>query len=262
MRKHRVNRYGGGTVAIVTILCVLVFVGGAFLLFHIFKPQFSATATEEPSVSSRALVQERVITFGGALSPVESNREEFEQLRDPLLVLVNAAHEMPQGADSDVIERHGIMLDGRAMSAYEEMYEAATQAEIELWVASGYRSAAVQKELYEQEVADYVQAGMTLGQATDAAHRAVQKAGYSEHNTGLAVDFNTVSDDFQYTETYAWLIEHAQEFGFVLRFPEGKEEITGIMYEPWHFRYVGVVHAQNMKLLDMTLEEYVEYLRS
>ena len=102
----------------------------------------------------------------------------------------------------------------------------------------------------------------TENEAVEAADRAVQKPGYSEHNTGLAMDFNTVNDSFKNTNTYAWLMEHAEDYGFVLRYPEDKEDITGIMYEPWHFRYVGVEHAKKMNELHMCLEEYIEYVRS
>ena len=103
---------------------------------------------------------------------------------------------------------------------------------------------------------------MTENEAVEVADRAVQKPGYSEHNTGLAMDFNTVNDSFKNTNTYAWLMEHAEDYGFVLRYPEDKEDITGIMYEPWHFRYVGVEHAKKMNELHMCLEEYIEYVRS
>ena len=74
-------------------------------------------------------------------------------------------------------------------------------------------------------------------------------------------DLNGVLEDFQHDEAYLWLQEHAEEYGFVLRYPEGKSDITKIIYEPWHFRYVGPEHAKEMNRLGMCLEEYVEYLK-
>ena len=99
-------------------------------------------------------------------------------------------------------------------------------------------------------------------EAEKAAELLVQRPGYSEHATGLALDFNGVSSDFEHDEAYLWLNEHAAEYGFVLRYPTDKVNLTGIDYEPWHFRYVGVEHAKKMNELHMCLEEYIEYVRS
>ena len=167
---------------------------------------------------------------------------------------------MPEGTDSGVVEQYGIMLDSRALEAYGKLYQAAVQDGVTLWIASGYRSPELQAQLYRQEIDTNMAGGMTENEAVQAAGRAVQQPGFSEHNTGLAMDFNTVTDSFQNTDAYAWLMEHAQEYGFVLRYPKDKEHITGIMYEPWHFRYVGTEHAKKMNELDMCLEEYVEYI--
>lgn len=88
----------------------------------------------------------------------------------------------------------------------------------------------------------------------------INKPGASDHNLGLAVDFNNVDNNFKQTKGYKWLIKNAESYGFVLRYPEEKVRITGISYEPWHWRYVGKEHAKKMNELNMCLEEYVEYL--
>ena len=95
--------------------------------------------------------------------------------------------------------------------------------------------------------------------AEEVAEQSVARAGHSEHETGLAIDLNGVLETFADTEAYRWLQRHAYEYGFVLRYPEGKEEITGIRFEPWHFRYVGKEHARKMRLLNLCLEEYISY---
>ena len=104
--------------------------------------------------------------------------------------------------------------------------------------------------------------GMTREEAEENALLTIQKPGHSEHHTGLAVDFNNVARDFENTDAYAWLMENAEKYGFVERYPEDKEEITGIDYECWHFRYVGRDNAAAMNELGMCLEEYVLYLKN
>ena len=101
---------------------------------------------------------------------------------------------------------------------------------------------------------------MTEEQAESEAEIAVARPGYSEHNTGLAIDFNGVSADFENTKEFQWLQEHGAEYGFIPRYPKGKEGITHIMYEPWHYRYVGVEAAKEIKESGMCLEEYIEKL--
>ena len=123
------------------------------------------------------------------------------------------------------------------------MYQAASQDGITLWISSGYRSPTLQAQLYQQEIDNNLAKGMTENEAVEAADRAVQKPGYSEHNTGLAMDFNTVNDSFkiQIPMLGLWSMRRITVLYCVI---EDKEDITGIMYEPWHFRYVGVEHAK------------------
>lgn len=254
MTDYRTRGKKNLSITVIIIILFAAMAAGIFLFFTLYDwggSNFAQQLTEPAGV-----VQETsTITETVSTAPIE-----FQQLDDPLLVLVNAEHKMPTGTDSRLIEQFGITLDERAMNAYGQMYAAASNY-ITLWVSSAYRDAAFQDRLYQQEIDDNLKKGMTENQAVEAAGRAVQKSGYSEHNTGLALDFNGAADSFQNTNTYAWLMQNAADYGFILRYPEDKQEITGIMYEPWHFRYVGVEHAQNMKRLNMCLEEYVEYVR-
>lgn len=137
-----------------------------------------------------------------------------------------------------------------AAEAFWQMADAARTEGIILRNISGFRSYAVQAGLY----ANY--------SARDGAAQAdtySSRAGYSEHQAGLATDINSVDTDFQYTKEFAWLAEHAADYGFILRYPEGLEEITGFSYEPWHYRYVGVEAAQQIKAEDVTFDEYYAY---
>ena len=108
-------------------------------------------------------------------------------------------------------------------------------------VTSGYRDYQRQKEIFEESEPGYA-----------------QPPGASEHQTGLCFDVTTETNDgFESTEQYAWLRAHAHEYGFIQRYPANKAHITGISYEPWHYRYVGVKAATQIREQDITLEEYV-----
>lgn len=130
-------------------------------------------------------------------------------------------------------------------------------------VTSGYRSYDKQEYLYNV----YTEREMGTGLSREAAQKVVDtysaRPGTSEHQTGLCVDMHNLGSAdiaFAKKEAYTWLIENCYKFGFVLRFPEGKEDITGYSFEPWHYRFVGRYHASEMHRLDMCLEEYIEHL--
>lgn len=141
-----------------------------------------------------------------------------------------------------------------------DMVDAAYQADIVLWVASGYRSEQEQETLLKEEIQRHQREGLNGGAAREKALETMALPGFSEHHSGLAVDFNTVDAAFKGTAAYRWLQEHGAEYGFVQRYQKEKEDITGIAEECWHFRYVGTEHANRMKELNMCLEEYVAYL--
>ncbi len=177
------------------------------------------------------------------------------------LVLVNSESKMPDSFQPQITEAFGVEMDERIVDPYTALYTQALDDGISLWISSAYRSPEKQKELFEREIDQNLRQGLSEPEAEQKAETAVQRPYYSEHNTGLAIDFNGVTDDFKHDDAYEWLLDHAEEYGFVLRYPEGKEDITGIMYEPWHFRYVGPENAIRMNELDLCLEEYIEYLK-
>ncbi len=119
-----------------------------------------------------------------------------------------------------------------------------------LTIYGSYRTREFQQELYDA----------SLGEDEPSAR--VAKPGYSEHESGYAIDFSTIPDyDFDGTGEYSWFAENCWKYGYILRYPEGKEDITEIQYEPWHFRYVGVPHAYYMWKNSLTMEEYMELLK-
>ena len=156
----------------------------------------------------------------------------------------------------------GIMFDKRAIKYLRNMISAMYKEEItKIWVASAYRSYDKQEELFNNKVEYYKQQGKKQEEAEKLAQTVVQRPEMSEHNLALAADFNTVSNDFEETKAFRWLQKNAEDYGFILRYPKDKQEITGITYESWHWRYVGKEHAEVMNEKGYCLEEYIEYLR-
>ncbi|MBQ8696836.1 MAG: M15 family metallopeptidase, partial [Clostridia bacterium] len=129
-----------------------------------------------------------------------------------------------------------------------------------LSVMSAYRSYSEQSYLHEQRKAQYASYGDKAG---EMAAKIVQYPGASEHQSGLCCDMHNIPSadvSFEYQDAAKWLEENCYKFGYILRYPKDKTEITKVSYEPWHFRYVGRYHASKMHELDMCLEEYWEYL--
>lgn len=175
------------------------------------------------------------------------------------LLLINGQHQLqPEGIVSDLVtvdrERAAasgftlsndeLQLSGEMLAAFEEMIAAAKRDDIDQFlITSGYRSLEHQAQLYIQEGSDYA-----------------LPAGYSEHNSGLALDISSTMSKMEFAPEGKWLQQHGADYGFILRYPEHKQGITGIAYEPWHFRYVGLPHSLIMQDRDLVLEEYIKYL--
>ncbi|MDO4283683.1 MAG: M15 family metallopeptidase [Clostridia bacterium] len=142
-------------------------------------------------------------------------------------------------------------LETNAYQAFEKMVKSAEQVNINLKICSSYRSYEYQSLLYQK----YVHKD---GEKIASTYSA--KPGYSEHQTGLAIDFIEQSEDeiFDITQSHYWLDQNAHKYGFIMRYPKGKESITGYKYEPWHYRYVGELAANDIKNRKITLEEYLE----
>ena len=161
---------------------------------------------------------------------------------------------------SYMVSDRNVKLLPSAMSALNEMlgdFFAAT-GNNGVMARSGYRTVEYQQELYEDDLASSGANSSTL----------VAMPGYSEHHTGLVVDFTTYNSqtdsyrEFDGTGDFAWIMENCHRYGFINRYPEGKEKLTLIDNEPWHFRYVGIPHASIMKDYDFCLEEYIDFIKN
>lgn len=176
------------------------------------------------------------------------------------LMLVNYSHKMPDGYQPQLTNAFGLQMDARIVAPFQKMKTAAQKDGVSLWISSAYRSGERQEQLFEQEIKNYQKSYPSKEEATAFAEKSVARPGYSEHNTGLAVDLNGVREDFDRDPAFRWLEQNAQDYGFILRYPKEKQEITRIKYEPWHYRYVGAENAKKMKEKGFCLEEYLNYL--
>lgn len=179
------------------------------------------------------------------------------------LICVNRTRCVDASAESKIslsyVAGSSELMDSRAAVAYEKMYDAAKNEGIYLTPCSGYRSYSTQKRLYYEFVNDYLNDGYSQKQAHDLASKRRNPAGSSEHNLGICMDIICAasSANFQNTKEYAWLETNAHNYGFILRYPEDKVNITGVKFEPWHWRYVGVENAISIKNSGLCLEEYL-----
>ena len=181
----------------------------------------------------------------------------------PELILVNRWNAIP-----DDYTVHGIAA-GNNQTVDQLCYDALMnmlgdcQAEgLEPLVCSGYRDLALQTQLYENKIARLVSAGFSRGDAESRAGTEVAYPGTSEHHTGLAVDlvdmnYQRLDEAQEQTAVQQWLMKNSWKYGFILRYPNGKSDITGIIYEPWHYRYVGLDAAEAIYEQGICLEEYL-----
>lgn len=196
-------------------------------------------------------------------TPAPTIDADYEQLADPMLVLVNAVVPLPEDYEVNTVIFDGVEVSEDCYDALSQMVTTARAEGINIWISSGFRSVESQEIILENSIQSRMSAyGMTREEAEADALRTVQPPSHSEHHTGLAVDFNDVENDFEGTAAYAWLEKNAADYGYVQRYPKDKVKFTGIDFESWHYRYVGVEHAREMKKLGMCLEEYCLYLKS
>jgi D-alanyl-D-alanine carboxypeptidase len=131
---------------------------------------------------------------------------------------------------------------------------------IDIGIISAWRSYNTQKILFDDKVKRLMSSGYSKEAAEKEAATCIALPGSSEHHTGLAVDFNVTSQSFENSKTFKWLKENAENYGFIMRYPSDKMDITGgIIYEPWHWRFVGINIAKEMNSLGMCYEEYCQY---
>ena len=192
---------------------------------------------------------------------------------DGLPMLVNRTHLLPEDytpvdlvdmstyCDSGIvtIKYSGTQAERVAVDALMVMLAAAHEDGITVWqVSSAYRTVSYQQQLFDNQKQEFLDQGFSESRAISATRQTVADPGTSEHHLGTSFDITVPGMSFKGTKQANWLAEHCWEYGFILRYTEEKEKITGFLAEPWHFRYVGVEHSIPMRDSGYCLEEYLE----
>ncbi len=248
MKKRKRRKVTKRFIAFIVIVAILIIVGISKAVKSI-KTRKTSAEVQPPETSQTQK------------DNIEKSKKEIKDWR---LKLANYDNILPEDFEIELsnIDKDR-QFDSRAIKYLKTMLDDMRKDGItNIWVQSAYRSVKSQKKLYENSIKKYLDQGKSKKEAEELTLKYINKPGASDHNLGLAVDFNNVDQDFEKMKGFEWLTENAEKYGFILRYPKDKENITKINYEPWHWRYVGQEHAQNMNKLNMCLEEYVEYLQN
>ena len=212
------------------------------------QAQTSPAPSDAPAVSPSAAPEP-------TLPPIE---DAPWQLR-----LANQSHPLPEdwSVETSTLS-NGLKVDARIYDDLTQMLADCAKAGYSALVCSAYRTIKKQTELFERKIKSFMSDGLSHDEAYTAASAIVAIPGTSEHNLGLAVDicaseYQLLNEAQADTPAQKWLMEHCWEYGFILRYPKGKQDITGIIYEPWHYRYVGRDLAQEITESGLCLEEYL-----
>lgn len=298
--QHGRKRPDGGKVIpviIIILLLIIVIIAAIFLAKALFSDDSSANVVSSEastslsstsSGSTGAVVSEATssettgatssessvssgTSSSGEIDSRYSVGESDEPWNEWYLKIVSTAVPLDEGFDpplSTITQSYAayssMKFDSRAIDALEDMIAAAAEDGVTLTVISSYRTIERQQELFDDKVRRVMLENPSLSreEAENLAATEVTRPGTGEHHTGLAVDFNLAETEFEGTVQDVWLKNNAERFGFVNRYPKNKQDITGIIPEAWHYRFVGAEHAKRMNELNLCLEEYVDYLKA
>ena len=285
-------------IIIASVLLLVVLVIGICLLKEPkpeeYKPvDATLPSTTESTTTTTTTTTTNTTTTTTTTKPSNKSFYQYAKYRAPnakpadinkhgrILALVNNYNELPedfewnlvywsngQAVDKSILNKSDfdiLAIDKLAYQPLKDMFAAAEKAGVPLDFYSGYRSIVRQNRNFVRSVENNMNSGLTLEQAKAKTNKSRAYPGTSEHNLGLAIDIlvkgnRDLSENFEKTAQFKWLSENAENYGFILRYPKDKTNITEIIYEPWHYRYVGIEHAKKMNQLGLCLEEYIEYL--
>ena len=186
-----------------------------------------------------------------------------EKEKTKLLTLVDREHPVEDDYNVEfTLLGEGQMVDSRCVDDLEAMLEACRRAGGRPVVTESFRTWGAQERAYEESLAELTETGLSREQAEQRLERMTEQPGFSEHQLGLAVDLEEQDSELTKeqqadTATLRWLRENSWRYGFILRYPDNKSEVTGKAFRPWHYRYVGREAAEQIHELDLSLEEYI-----
>ena len=247
-KKRRLKR------KIILVFAILILIGagvGIYCVLNTKKMIFDFSFLNQPARDAKEKIEEEENKQKEKEEQKKKEEEEAaldngygKEIPGPTyikgILIVNKTYSLPDGFATG--------NDPTALAALRELQKGASNAGYSIPLLSGFRSHQKQIELYNRYVAR---------DGKDAADTYSARPGHSEHETGLTFDIGAVDDNYGETAPGKWLANHAHEYGFIIRYPEGKEDITKYQYEPWHVRYVGKEHAKKIYENQLTLEEYL-----
>lgn len=225
------------------------------------------TASETMPQTTEATSSTPIMVGGDSMETTVTTKESMAIDNEWALFLINQKNTLPENYSITTEKVYAqYVMDSRCALYMKNMIADAKKNGVNLSVISSYRTIEYQKNLLDKEVQAFKNQGLSDDEAYVKATEGVAVPGQSEHNAGLAADIleegnYTLSEGFEKTPEFKWLSEHANEYGFILRYPKGKQDVTGIYYEPWHYRFVGIYHATKIKESGLCLEEYMESLK-
>lgn len=260
-RKARNTRIAGTVIGIAA--CALItFAGVRFInarMDNASAQQYQAVLPTQLPQGTLAPVHTDYINATPAPTAAALSADELNAGDGWMQLLVNSSNAIPDGyAPMELTElSNGQSVDKRIYPSLQSMFDDARAQGVYPVVSSGYRTAKQQQSEMDDKIQGYIDDGKSEDEARALAATYVAQVGYSEHEAGLAIDIVAKANKSDDDTVWAWMKEHCAEYGFILRYPEGKEGVTGMSYEPWHFRYVGVEAAQKIMGAGITLEEYL-----
>lgn len=245
--------------ALLPFLLGLALFGGGFLLGRAQAAPAPLLPEDAPPVA--------LLSSGESGTPLQkpSLSQEEDAQEDWKLLLINGSHPLaPDFAVPALTQlKGGHSIDSRVYPALQEMMDAARTAGYQPLICSSFRTWDKQETLFDRKVQSYLDQGNSRTEAEEKAARWVARPGTSEHQAGLAVDivdaeYQLLDETQEDRPVQQWLMEHCSAYGFILRYPTEKSDVTGVGYEPWHYRYVGAEAAEEIMSRGLCLEEYLE----
>lgn len=238
-------------------------IAAAFLVLLIVGIIFIVKGCKDKKRAQEEQQQQAAEALARQDEPQEPEPAKPSAADNELLTLVNPWNELPEDWQVDLVTlSNGLQIDRRCYDALQEMMDACREAGYEPLICSAYRTQETQQDLFNNKVAKLEAEGKSHDEAVQEAGTVVAVPGTSEHQLGLAVDVvdvnnQNLTEEQEKTPTQKWLMANSWRYGFIHRYPNSKSDITGIIYEPWHYRYVGKDAAQEIFNKGITLEEYL-----
>ena len=261
---RRINSWSGAAVCggviglaagiLITVLCAQ----------SVIADERSKYLSDKDDLTKQNQAMEDELIRANAAQNSDEDPGQETDTQDWRLILVNEDYPLDASYEPESLTSvsETCQVDGRIYEDLQQMMEDGAAQGLSMYVTSAYRAYDRQVNIFNESMQERLSQGMTPLEAYQDTSIQVAMPGTSEHATGLAVDIiSTHYDELDErqgdTEEQKWLMEHCQDYGFILRYPSDKSDITGIIYEPWHYRYVGKEAAQEIMEQGITLEEYL-----